>query len=127
MTSIIHDIFTSGALPPSLLTMEAWTDVKTILAENGVLAVNFVGLIDSKLAQAVFTTLQAVFPYCRAFVEGQHSDPYKNIVSCSVSFVQRPCSHDVRSPSVPSRVGQNFEQLKIQTFLWSSADGRMLY
>src|SRR5271170_3509021 len=38
---IIHDVFTGGSVPAHLFTMEMWTSVKQVLAENGVIAVVF--------------------------------------------------------------------------------------
>lgn len=36
---IIHDVFTGGAVPASLFTLEFWQDVKRVLRPDGVLAV----------------------------------------------------------------------------------------
>ena len=38
---VIHDVFTGGSVPPHLFTTEMWTVTKTVLAENGVVAVVF--------------------------------------------------------------------------------------
>lgn len=68
---IIHDVFTGGAVPASLFTTECWTSVKNVLADKGVVAVNFAGKLQSKAADYVICTLMDAFQACRAFNDGE--------------------------------------------------------
>ncbi|HTO49628.1 MAG TPA: fused MFS/spermidine synthase [Burkholderiales bacterium] len=68
---IIHDCFTGGAEPIHLLTRETFATLRSLLADGGVLAVNFVGFArgpGSEALAAVSTTLASVFPHRRVFV-----------------------------------------------------------
>jgi spermidine synthase len=74
---IIHDCFTGGTEPIHLLSLEMIQTLKSLLKDNGVLALNMIGFLEGADAMAVKTvahTLDAVFPYRRAFV----SNPGEN-------------------------------------------------
>ncbi|KAK9465459.1 hypothetical protein V1512DRAFT_265959 [Lipomyces arxii] len=77
---IIHDVFTGGAVAPSLFTKEVWLDIKSIMAADGVLAVNFGGDLESSMARAMIRTLVKTFKTdggaCRAFREQVQSDKW---------------------------------------------------
>lgn len=74
---IIHDCFTGGAEPAHLLTVEALSQLRGLLAENGMLALNFVAFADAgrnaALASVARTLLQ-VFPHLRVFASEPGSD-----------------------------------------------------
>ena len=68
---IIHDCFTGGSEPAHLLTLETLQQLKGLLTENGVLAVNFIGFGSGPNASAlasVARTLDAVFPQQAVFI-----------------------------------------------------------
>lgn len=67
---IIHDCFTGGSEPAHLLTVETLTELKGLLSEQGILALNFVGFAnDRNLALAsVAKTLTHVFPQLSVFI-----------------------------------------------------------
>lgn len=68
---IIHDSFTGGAEPTHLLTREALAQVKGLLREGGLLALNFVSHYDdgrNPALASVSRTLEAVFATQRTFV-----------------------------------------------------------
>jgi len=74
---IIHDCFTGGSEPAHLLTVETLRQLKGLLSEQGVLAVNFVALAEgghSEALASVAKTIADVFPEQLAFV----SEPGKN-------------------------------------------------
>jgi len=66
---IIHDVFSGGSVPSHLFSMEFWSELKTSLLENGVLAVNFAGRLGSPASRGIFLTLKKSFPAgeCKAY------------------------------------------------------------
>ncbi|KAI0638350.1 hypothetical protein C8Q77DRAFT_1090690 [Trametes polyzona] len=66
---VIHDCFSGGGVPSHLYTEEFWKDLKGIVRPDGVVAVNFAGILESDSAKAIVNTLQATFPQCRAFYD----------------------------------------------------------
>lgn len=70
---IIHDCFSGGGVPSHIFTMEFWDELKGIMTDDGVLAVNFVGHVGSESARAIWFTLQEAFSVknggrgCRVF------------------------------------------------------------
>lgn len=74
---IIHDCFTGGAEPTHLLTHEMFTQLKNLMTEHGVLALNFVGFSHGEGSEAlasVSKTLSATFPYQRVFMTLPNAD-----------------------------------------------------
>ncbi|MCP9468664.1 MAG: fused MFS/spermidine synthase [Nitrospira sp.] len=67
---IIHDCFTGGTEPIHLLTQEMLGHLRELLAEEGVLALNYVGFRTGDGAEAVaavYRTLKSLFPHVRTF------------------------------------------------------------
>jgi len=74
---IIHDCFTGGSEPAHLLTLETLAQLKSLLSEQGILAVNFVAFAEgehSNALAAVSKTIAGVFPEQITFI----SEPGKN-------------------------------------------------
>jgi spermidine synthase len=74
---IIHDCFTGGTEPIHLLSLEMLHSLKSLLREEGVLALNMIGYLEGKdrlAVEAVATTLDAVFKHRRVFI----SEPGKS-------------------------------------------------
>lgn len=68
---IVHDCFTGGAEPIHLLTTEMLTDLRGLLMDRGILALNYVGFTrgeGSEAVASVYKTLKQVFPTVRVFV-----------------------------------------------------------
>ena len=68
---IIHDCFSRGVVPAHLLSVEMLEDLRGLLNEGGLLALNFYGYArgeQSLPAAAVSKTIAAVFPFHRVFV-----------------------------------------------------------
>lgn len=68
---IIHDCFTGGSEPTHLLTVEMLNDLRGLLKEQGILALNYVGFTRGEGTQAVasvYKTLKQVLPNVRVFV-----------------------------------------------------------
>ncbi|EFX01413.1 spermine spermidine synthase family protein [Grosmannia clavigera kw1407] len=66
---IVHDVFTGGAEPISLFTLEFLQDLHALLKPTGVIAINYAGDFSLTPIKAVVHTIRAVFPSCRVFRE----------------------------------------------------------
>jgi len=64
---IVHDCFSGGGVPEHIFTREFWQDLKTVLDPEGVLVVNFAGMIKSEASRLISQTLAESFATCRAF------------------------------------------------------------
>ncbi|KAL8769379.1 MAG: hypothetical protein Q9209_004606 [Squamulea sp. 1 TL-2023] len=71
---IIHDVFTGGAEPIDLFTMEFMEGVKGMLTKDGVIAINYAGDLRLRSASLVVQTVLSVFPTCRLFREDVGSE-----------------------------------------------------
>lgn len=80
---VVHDCFSGGGVPAHLFTSEFWADLKPLLADRGIVAVNFAGQIGSNGARAVLGTLLDSFSQCRVFHDRIHefgADEFLNMV-----------------------------------------------
>ncbi|KNC96868.1 uncharacterized protein SPPG_07700 [Spizellomyces punctatus DAOM BR117] len=66
---VLHDVFTGGLVPSTLFSVEALQNVRRVLKPNGVLALNYVGTLDSLATKAVIKTLHTVFPNLECYTE----------------------------------------------------------
>lgn len=64
---IIHDVFTGGAEPEALFTQEFLKGLKTLLTDDGVVAINYAGDLSLPSTRLVLNTIHSVFPTCRLF------------------------------------------------------------
>ncbi|KDQ19364.1 hypothetical protein BOTBODRAFT_126200 [Botryobasidium botryosum FD-172 SS1] len=64
---VVHDCFSGGAVPMHMFTTEFWSDLKQIVKPDGVVAVNFVGVLESDATRAILATLLRNFRQCRVF------------------------------------------------------------
>ncbi|OCH94347.1 hypothetical protein OBBRIDRAFT_770124 [Obba rivulosa] len=64
---IVHDCFSGGSLPAFLFTQQFWQDLKALLNVDGIVAVNFGGILNSESFRSVALTLTSVFNQCRIF------------------------------------------------------------
>lgn len=64
---IIHDVFTGGAEPVTLFTLEFFKGLKSLLTANGIVAINYAGDLSLPSTRLVLNTIHAVFPACRLF------------------------------------------------------------
>lgn len=68
---IIHDVFTGGAEPIPLFTLEFLQSLHTLLKPNGVIAINYAGDFMLPPLSTVARTVRSVFPSCRIFRESE--------------------------------------------------------
>jgi hypothetical protein len=66
---IVHDVFTGGAEPVALFTLEFMQDLAALLRPNGVIAINYAGDFALPPPAVVVRTVREVFPSCRIFRE----------------------------------------------------------
>ncbi|CAI6340900.1 unnamed protein product [Periconia digitata] len=64
---IVHDVFTGGAEPVALFTVEFLRGLSALLADDGVIAINYAGDLSLGSTRLVLNTIHAVFPACRLF------------------------------------------------------------
>lgn len=67
---ILHDCFTGGSEPAHLLTVETLTQLRGLLSDQGILALNFVAFSSGKNAAlaSVSRTIEQVFPQHEVFI-----------------------------------------------------------
>ncbi|KAL7414643.1 hypothetical protein BDY24DRAFT_369746 [Mrakia frigida] len=101
---VVHDVFSGGAVPGELFTVEFWDDLRVLMKTNGILAINFAGIQKTQAASLVISTLLSTFPACRGFRDalGESQDPEDGALKNMVIF----CSAHLPSsrPSKPSSV-----------------------
>jgi len=64
---VVHDCFSGGGVPTHIFTTEFWTDLKGLVKSDGVVAVNFAGVVNSDASRAILATLLHTFKQCRVF------------------------------------------------------------
>ncbi|KAL7794511.1 S-adenosyl-L-methionine-dependent methyltransferase [Trichoderma ceciliae] len=71
---IVHDVFTGGAEPVDLFTLEFFHNLHTLLKPDGVIAVNYAGDLMLPAPKVIVRTILQDFPTCRLFRENP-ADP----------------------------------------------------
>lgn len=65
---IVHDVFTGGAEPLALFTETFIRNLRSILATNGVIAINYAGEVEAPLTAKILKTIYTVFDnQCRIY------------------------------------------------------------
>jgi hypothetical protein len=64
---IVHDVFTGGAEPTALFTLEFLRGLDSLLKDDGVVAINYAGDITLPPPRIILNTIFTVFPTCRIF------------------------------------------------------------
>ncbi|TVY46767.1 Polyamine aminopropyltransferase [Lachnellula occidentalis] len=70
---VVHDVFTGGAEPVELFTVEFIQDLRSILKPSGVIAINYAGDLLLPSARIIVQTIRTIFPTCRVFRESEPS------------------------------------------------------
>lgn len=68
---VVHDVFTGGAEPVNLFTVEFMRDLRSALKPDGVIAINYAGDLLLPSARLIVRTIKSVFPSCRIFRESE--------------------------------------------------------
>ena len=75
---IVIDAFGGDYVPGHLLSLEALGQFKEHLNQSGVLAINIVSFLDSKLSQSLYKTLKQVYP--DVLVSARTQDKWTNVL-----------------------------------------------
>ncbi|KAH7198043.1 S-adenosyl-L-methionine-dependent methyltransferase [Fusarium flagelliforme] len=81
---IVHDVFTGGAEPVDLFTLEFLQGLGDLLNPDGVIAINYAGDFGLPTPALVYRTIKKVFPSCRTFRETPRDD--KNVEKWGSDF-----------------------------------------
>lgn len=104
---IVHDVFTGGAEPIALFTLEFLQNLNALLKPNGVIAINYAGDFTLPPPKIVYKTIKSVFPSCRIFreqardgalVEKEKRD-FTNMVIFCVKDAGRPVAFRPATPA----------------------------
>ncbi|KAK3316367.1 S-adenosyl-L-methionine-dependent methyltransferase [Apodospora peruviana] len=71
---IIHDVFTGGAEPVALFTLEFLQNLDALLKVGGVIAINYAGDFALPPPGVIVNTIRHVFPSCRVFREHEYDE-----------------------------------------------------
>ncbi|GAB1315914.1 hypothetical protein MFIFM68171_06124 [Madurella fahalii] len=101
---IIHDVFTGGAEPIALFTLEFLQNLNALLKPDGVIAINYAGDIALPPPRIIVQTIKSVFPTCRLFREHPRDEEafaksgldFTNMV---IFCVKRPGNLSFRTPN----------------------------
>ncbi|RAL06073.1 spermidine synthase [Aspergillus ibericus CBS 121593] len=108
---IVHDVFTGGAEPLELFTLEFLENLGALLKDDGVIAINYAGDISLYPAALTVRTIQHVFPTCRIFREASDSDlttDFTNMVIFCKKSAATPLTF--RNPVPADFMGSKFRQ-----------------
>ncbi|KAF9013363.1 spermidine synthase [Cyathus striatus] len=64
---VVHDCFSGGGVPEHIFTSEFWEDIKAAMQPDGILVVNFAGVLAGESSLMIVYTLEESFGKCRAF------------------------------------------------------------
>ncbi|ODA82305.1 hypothetical protein RJ55_00812 [Drechmeria coniospora] len=81
---IVHDVFTGGAEPVQLFTLEFFEGLRALLKRDGVVAINYAGDLVLPTPRVIYRTIKQVFPTCRTFRESARDD--EEIKATGVDF-----------------------------------------
>ncbi|KAJ5948836.1 hypothetical protein N7454_002143 [Penicillium verhagenii] len=105
---IVHDVFTGGAEPSELFTWEFLTDLRALLKDDGVIAINYASDITLYPTGLIVRTIKAVFPSCRIFRESEaNQDDATSDFTNMVLFCKKTkdSSLDFRKPTSADYLG----------------------
>lgn len=122
---VVHDVFTGGAVPLSMFSVETFNAIRNVMTPDGVLALNFVGALDnpptstaSRAVAAVRARLREVFEYVCAFSEADGKRVH-NIVFFASNVKERmtfrqPTERDFLSSSNRRDALMSFQQRRLR-------------
>ncbi|ROV91911.1 hypothetical protein VPNG_09770 [Cytospora leucostoma] len=123
---IVHDVFTGGAEPVSLFTLEFLQNLNALLKPNGAIAINYAGDFTLPPPRIVLKTIKEVFPSCRIFREQPRDEAqvengkgdFTNMVIFCVKDADRPVTFRKATPAdmLQSRTREHFLVPKHEVF-----------
>nr|XP_019011130.1 uncharacterized protein I206_04442 [Kwoniella pini CBS 10737]OCF49911.1 hypothetical protein I206_04442 [Kwoniella pini CBS 10737] len=116
---VVQDCFTGGSVPGEMFTREFWEDLGDLVKDDGIIAMNFAGVLGSKASKAVLVTLTSVFPQCRAFgdsfeINQGPNDLINMVVICTKTYsplltFRKPILNDIMKSPLRSHIYSNFQ------------------
>jgi spermidine synthase len=114
---IIHDVFTGGAEPVYLFTTEFMQGLHKLLADDGVVAINYAGDLSLGSTRLVLNTIHAIFPACRLFRDQPPPDNLKHGEADFINMVVICVKNDAGK----GKKAIEFRQPKLKDYLNSLA------
>jgi spermidine synthase len=114
---IIHDVFTGGAEPVYLFTTEFMQGLYKLLADDGVVAINYAGDLSLGSTRLVLNTIHAIFPACRLF---RDQPPPENLKPGEADFINMVVIC-VKNDAGKGKKAIKFRQPKLKDYLNSLA------
>jgi spermidine synthase len=114
---IIHDVFTGGAEPVYLFTTEFMQGLHKLLADDGVVAINYAGDLSLGSTRLVLNTIHAIFPACRLF---RDQPPPENLKHGEADFINMVVIC-VKNDAGKGKKAIEFRQPKLKDYLNSLA------
>ncbi|PLB45855.1 S-adenosyl-L-methionine-dependent methyltransferase [Aspergillus steynii IBT 23096] len=95
---IVHDVFTGGAEPVDLFTIEFLQGLNALLKDDGVIAINYAGDVSEYPAALTVRTIEAVFPSCRIFREEVGNSETADFTNMVIFCKKSPAPLTFRDP-----------------------------
>ncbi|RPA83345.1 S-adenosyl-L-methionine-dependent methyltransferase [Ascobolus immersus RN42] len=123
---IVHDVFTGGAVPASLFTVDFLEKLKILLAEDGVIAINYAGDLLLPPARSIIYTILSVFgnDNCQVFREDEPVDTPERKIK---DFTNMVVFCTKKGPEVPGTPSFKFRRPREEEFLGTFSRKRCLY
>ncbi|KAK0385243.1 hypothetical protein NLU13_7719 [Sarocladium strictum] len=118
---IVHDVFTGGAEPVNLFTLEFLQGLNSLLKPDGVIAINYAGDLSQPAPKIIVNTINEVFPTCRIFresppdpsvLEAANMDFTNMVIFCKKTDTPLTFRHAVVEDFLHSRARQMYLEPK---------------
>ncbi|KAH7161417.1 S-adenosyl-L-methionine-dependent methyltransferase [Dactylonectria macrodidyma] len=134
---IVHDVFTGGAEPADLFTLEFFEGLDALLKDGGSIAINYAGDFGAPTPKMIIRTITKVFPSCRVFreaprveatVEAWGSDFINMVIFCQKTPGDLTFRQPVRGDLMESRSRHVFLEPRheINPTEWLEGDDKSL-
>ncbi|KAK7421515.1 hypothetical protein QQZ08_009930 [Neonectria magnoliae] len=134
---IVHDVFTGGAEPADLFTLEFFQGLNALLKDDGVIAINYAGDFGAATPKMIIRTITHVFPSCRVFreaplvetvVEAWGSDFINMVIFCQKTPGELAFRQPVREDYHESRARHVFLEPRheIPESVWLEGDDKSI-
>jgi spermidine synthase len=102
---IVHDVFTGGAEPTPLFTLEFLQGLERLLKKDGAIAINYAGDITLPPPRIILNTIFAVFPSCRIYRDTLPSESSETFLNMVVFCTKSVRSIEFRKPRTEDYLG----------------------
>ncbi|KAI9783298.1 MAG: hypothetical protein M1816_001430 [Peltula sp. TS41687] len=111
---IIHDVFTGGAEPVSLFTVEFISTLHRLLKPDGVIAINYAGDLLLPPARLIIRTILSVFSSCRIFREEEaptNTELEHDFTNLVIFCINSASQFSFRRPTQADLLGSRFREM----------------